>query len=1385
MHDEEGRVVLFLVAQTQYANWEPLPDLHVDVLALNQGLTAGGSGYRLHPGSLLNGGNRSTTEVALTQLADSLTERDRVVLYWTGHGAGQGDHYLITEDSPKRGLTSFKAIRADALGEVLAKSKAEKIVVFVDTCYSSQGARAIAEQVGAILSRRTYAPGQRQFFAVIPSAHSAERAEAGVFCRTLLEVLTGSNPAIRTWTDRDLHIPMGALKDALLDAMQQTMGEGWQPPLPVLEGWGERFLPNPRYQRLPPVDAETSRQRVRVPEALEVAALGIDAGEAGRYFTPRRVMDDVAMWLASDEAGLTVLTGSPGAGKSAVLGHIALRSARGGSVPNAPSLTAVVHARGKTRSQVSSEIETATNERPVLLIDAVDEAAKPMEIAELAAGLVRDRNARVLVGSRKSVDGRPLVQSDPYGYLREAFGNDLTIVDLDEDRDTTSDIADYVRRRLEDSHHRATPALIQSAAERVAKSAAGSFLYARVVSRTLQHAERLDGPLPDNQLDAFAKDLRERFPQQLPLIDMVLSALAWSRGNGVSREAWTAMANAVGEGNPPITDRDVSWALDHVGWHILETDEAGQTVYRLIHQAFADYFRARVEDAVAVERRIARHLANGLEGTNWLNADPYRCRHLAEHAAAGGVLDELITQPGFLAVAEPTFLLSVLPTVRSEEARHFVHAYRRALVLMRGMLDTDRPAILRLAAHQHDPRLADRLQMQLSSAWQSRWAYWRALVASATIRSIEGGVDAGTVIPGPKGEPILVYVTGAEVFAIDPTSPATSLWRVTLATTSVRVLTSRRLNDEVIIAAGDESGWLHLMRVPNLSVVHVQAHAARINAVAFTSNRQERLVATGGDEGDVALWTIPEGRLVSRARGVMQPTAMAATDFNSDSVVIVTGDDYGHKRVPTAAAWSVPALSRVTEYQVPSLIAALHVVELEEHRVALGSRLGDLVGWNLMTGAPIAVAYRGDGEVKADVFMPLSNDGAHAIVATCYGGGQFHRVDVTVSGDQVSITASPWIETGGGVWLGPIVLWNQPYLVSAGREVRIWEVRDLLPAVDAAPQQTAAVRRLQESYGVRSIVAAGDLVWFGVESGELLAANQSTGTIVSRLTLPGGRPVGLWSGPIAGEPCLLVGSYEGSIHCLDPATGTPRRPAISVGGPVMSLAVTGPPAASHLAITTRSAIDKRSEYHVRLWALPSFVEIDTRPANQNALRAFGVEAHWMLTVPNYEREKPFKSVTFLAGREGPLVAAGGNPQIVMIWNVASLECAFQRGTGTRTGGSASDIASLCELVGDGDSLLAAGTDDGSVIVWDLEEDESWTRRAHAGETHVAAIGWRGERALASGGEDGVLRIWTIQGAERQRIRVGAAIWALASLSGGGVAVGTHLGLVVIDHDQRH
>src|SRR5262249_9954330 len=143
------------------------------------------------------------------------------------------------------------------------------------------------------------------------------------------------------------------------------------------------------------------------------------------------------------------------------------------------------------------------------------------------------------------------------------------------------------------------PDMIAAAADRVAARANGIFLYARIVSRTLQDQERLDGDLPATALQAVEQDLNIRFKGNERRVDDLLGALAWGEGKGLTRRVWPLVANALVSRERPYDDDDIGWVLGHAGWHIIEAGEDGQTVYRLAHQALADHYHRKVDDKAA------------------------------------------------------------------------------------------------------------------------------------------------------------------------------------------------------------------------------------------------------------------------------------------------------------------------------------------------------------------------------------------------------------------------------------------------------------------------------------------------------------------------------------------------------------------------------------------------------------------------------------------------------------------------------------------------------------------------------------------------------------------------------------------------------------------
>jgi hypothetical protein len=126
--------------------------------------------------------------------------------------------------------------------------------------------------------------------------------------------------------------------------------------------------------------------------------------------------------------------------------------------------------------------------------------------------------------------------------------------------------------------------------------------------------------------------------------------------------------------------RDSTWA----GSFVVEALEHNRSVYRLYHQALADYLRHGYAPeemqrlVVAGLMQTVPLLEGGGERKDWLASHPYIRAHLAEHAAACGMLSDLVSDPLFLLSADPERLLSVLDVHGNDVPPEIEHVYRCA-----------------------------------------------------------------------------------------------------------------------------------------------------------------------------------------------------------------------------------------------------------------------------------------------------------------------------------------------------------------------------------------------------------------------------------------------------------------------------------------------------------------------------------------------------------------------------------------------------------------------------------------------------------------------------------------------------------------------------------
>jgi hypothetical protein len=577
----------------------------------------------------------------------------QVVVFLAGHGrVHDGSHYLLVATSPT-GPPYFgaKAVGAEDLVRALLNSAARQVLIVLDACHAGFAA---AEIQSALVRAATVQAGPSIRVAALTSCLHHESACGGLFTDAMLDALNSGSTG-KFWADSDAFVePL-----ELCDELRHRLG-GEQCALTAGND-GMKIIPNPLFhadaadrpvevgdlfQGLPAAEREHFLRKVA----------GVDPGDIGWFFTGRATPSrDVVAWLVGHAQGALVVTGAPGAGKSAFLGrlavladpdsqpacrHLGLLDGEAAARPPVGVFDAVVHLKNSGVDDVARAIaaqigiDLAGSQAPArdlvlalaeqqrrvtVLADALDEAEHGEEgliardVLRAIAGL---DGCRIVVGTRRDRDGRHQATPDDPGPLVTALQprrGAFTVVDLSADPDTDADIARYIRDRLADLAEREpgrwpTPARREVAAGEVAAEAQRVFLYARFALRVLTGLDEALVDTPDWQsalpgevgraglYQVFAEDLR-RFDDPEVIIE-VLTPLAFTRGKGLPRrQIWPELATALSQhfgSGRAYHPGDIACVIREAGWYLIESTEDGQAVYRLYHQAIADYLRTEI-----------------------------------------------------------------------------------------------------------------------------------------------------------------------------------------------------------------------------------------------------------------------------------------------------------------------------------------------------------------------------------------------------------------------------------------------------------------------------------------------------------------------------------------------------------------------------------------------------------------------------------------------------------------------------------------------------------------------------------------------------------------------------------------------------------------------
>lgn len=619
---------------------------------------------------------------------------DVVVAYFSGHGVLDGQrHYLLGSDAGENVATT--AIPGSDFVSTVANSLAGNTLVIIDACYAGAAGQDLARSPFALGGAPSAGSGGTW---VLAAAQSTELAQQGAMASALEQAIAESSAGKR---QRYLGV------DQVTAKINRYFADHGIPQSAVAVGWGldgeSPFFPNPAYVPDLPRDPLDIPSVVRLRREQNDHFLSRGRGvthpsEPGDFFTGRvPALTAVADWLGAprDAGGLLVVTGGAGSGKSSLLGRcLALTdldsSARLSTNPSAlppTDLSVIAMAcSGGTVEDVAGDLAAALDSPSaeprdvlatcaartdpiVIMLDGLDESADSGRlITEVVRPLSTLAAVRLVVGARSP--------------LPSSLSESADVIDLDapEFRDD-GDLRAYVQRLLtsqegeRSADYRARPEFAAATAEMIVRRSGGSFLIAQLAANALLHGpgqvmRAFRGTSP-RTTTPFTRLLASFGPDRDRTARLLLP-LAYAQGEGLPRVLWAPLAEALTGAPDSAAEVDGVLAQGRMDAVLTASDTPDGVAYRFFHQTFQEYLRApgdgRAEHRLISEALVRQVPTSATGERDWSAAHHYVREHLATHAAAGHVLDELLRDDGYLRHAASKPLLHALLETREGES---------------------------------------------------------------------------------------------------------------------------------------------------------------------------------------------------------------------------------------------------------------------------------------------------------------------------------------------------------------------------------------------------------------------------------------------------------------------------------------------------------------------------------------------------------------------------------------------------------------------------------------------------------------------------------------------------------------------------------------------
>lgn len=1092
----------------------------------------------------------------------------------------------------------------------------------------------------------------------------------------------------------------------------------------------------------------------------------------GDLFRGRQAaLDRIKGWIASDRAPgqVLVVTGQPGAGKSAVVGRVALAAESAH-----PGAGMVFHARGATLGELLDAVAAllggptptgsdslidvvaaARLPQPlILLVDALDEAATDEErhaMAGLLTDLARLDSCRVVVATRPLVAGHPFSRDGLLNRLGVTTATAENLIDLDAAYADPDAVERFTQALLSQEGvrepgppgrawrvYRDQPAMRDRLAEVIAGRADRNFLVAALTAVPLsEQPDPLDtqaAGFDPSQLPSSAEEALDKYVDALPARDRarfhaLLSSLAYAKGSGVSDHLWLQFAQALGYtvGQLDLDELRASAAADFLLQSISDT---GGEQTRLFHQALVDQLlptgRARHRDLAILTRLLEQVRAQG----GWESAEPYLLAHTAEHALDAAQLPALLDDPGFVVHTHIARLVAAVTSLPLDQRTPVVAVVLRASDRARGMAPQQRAALFAItAAHLGLMDVRDAFQGESRQWLTPKWGH-----ALEPHQVITGHTDSVyTVALGRLGgHGVVVSGTGDGALRIWDEHGYPIGAPLVGHIGAISAVAVGRLGGRDVIVSGSHDHtvrvWDELGRPVGAPLV---GHASAVTAVAIGWRGGRELVVSGDSDGTVRAWD-EEGRPVwaSLVGHTSSVTAVALGRLGDRELVVSGGSD---------------GLVRVWEELGRPVGEPLTGHEGAVTAVAIG-RLGPLD--SVVSGGSDGTVRMWD-EVGRPIGDPLTG---HVGAVTAVAIGQFGERQVVASGGW-DCTVRIWGEDGrpegqpltghtSAVYAVAVGHLGSRHVIASGgrdRTVRIWDppVQPLAQPLAGHDSKVAsvAVGRI----GERDVIVSGGWdrtvrVWDeeGCPVGQPLTGHTSAVYSVA-------------VGRVSGEDLIISGSDDNTMRIWNERGAQVQHPP------------TSPERAPVPGARTDTGGTLQGTVTVRLFGNPDNIDITRQypgPVYAVAVGQLGgrdviVSGNDDQTVRIWdERGDPiipptyghFRSVRSVAvGRLGgqDVIVSGSRDQSVRIWD--------QKGHpvgASLIGHHGAVFAVVLGRLG-GRDVIVSGGDDRTIRVWDEHgRPVGAPLTGHTGAVMAVAVGrLRGRDVIVSGSEDQTIRVW--------------------------------------------